>query len=190
MPDFDDASPQERETGGGKALALAVSIPGVVIAAVLGTVYYENGPTRAAEAAEQQLALVSKHGTLGEQCAAAKDAEAAWLKAQDEKKYDYAALIARIDCSLADTAGTDMPADDEERNKINARAAAETEAELKAATAAAESASQAEAAAQRNAQYDAAEAQLNEDLARDIPKGEEAINAAIANGEIDQNDTD
>lgn len=62
-----------------------------------------NPAVREAEAAEKEYAIVdSTSVSPDERCAAARKVAQAWLKAQDQQKYDVADLRANLACNRAE----------------------------------------------------------------------------------------
>ena len=60
---------------------------------------------RAAESAEEQIEMVSRHGSEREKCQAAGKAAQAWLEREHVQKYEQWRLTRDIHCSIADLGG-------------------------------------------------------------------------------------
>lgn len=71
----------------------------VLVAAVL--MFGLGGCENAAESAEKQLAIVEKSGNPRQICDAHRKVADAWLKQQDQQRYERADISAKISCRRA-----------------------------------------------------------------------------------------
>jgi hypothetical protein len=78
-----------------------------------------------AQDAEDQYNIVSNSGSLGEQCAKAREVRDAYLAQHDEDDYSRWKLHSDIVCLQADQEGAEMPANDKERAAVENQAASD-----------------------------------------------------------------
>ena len=75
--------------------------------------------------AEKRYEMVKRNGTKGELCAAGREVADTYLRAGDEKNYEYWNLMSRVECRSAELTSPDDPATETEMHR---NAKADTEA--------------------------------------------------------------
>ena len=68
--------------------------------------------------AQNKADFLDKHGTLGEACDAKRAVQALYADRRDDEGYAHAKLMADVTCGLIRYEGADMPANNEERERI------------------------------------------------------------------------
>lgn len=151
----------------------------IVSTALLESACGPSDPIKAAEAKAEFLE--QHHGTLGELCEVRRQIQAMYADRRDGNHYELARIFAKSTCYLAETEGANMPANSDERERLQKQAAEETDAMMNVAQEVRDKQAAAKRAAELNQQYEAAEAELKADLKRDMPAAKAAINEYLAN---------
>lgn len=102
----------------------------LIVAALAGC---ESPKITAANEAEKRHEMAQRLGSLGDECATAREVQNAWLAALDQAQFTQAKLTADVECDTAQREGRDMPADNAERQKIEEGAIADADNALNAA---------------------------------------------------------